>query len=412
MYCRHCGAEIPEPAAFCPACGGRLAETAGEKKARRPSPRMKRLLAILGGVAAVILVLVIALSAVNRHRRTEDLGGIPDPEAFFGLSAEHNDWGRDGYRHEITFESDRITRERVQAYVDLLKEEPYPFVLDETIPFADGMVRYVFCYSGEKELYDAEEWQILVEYDPGRKTGYAQIVIRNSENFRLVPPQADAPGDPSPQPTATPSPTPAPTPSPTPLPEDPSVLPDFLVLDTSKSFTQGRANAKNVVAFLSDADDVGDVTEAYVQNLLRMGYRISDTEEKSNQYMRVYRWYLTHADVSGTTVQDTAQVCVKHMLHIPYKSGEPYTEVSITYGSGVTYAGETMTGSGGGSGSSGGSSSTRTPCSICNRTGDCQTCGGDGYLWSSAADKKNRNCYSCRNHNGKCTYCNGTGWRD
>ncbi|MCD7847271.1 MAG: hypothetical protein LUG49_04495 [Oscillospiraceae bacterium] len=48
-------------------------------------------------------------------------------------------------------------------------------------------------------------------------------------------------------------------------------------------------------------------------------------------------------------------------------------------------------------------------CMICNGTGDCQTCGGDGYLWSSASDKENRDCWRCHTHKGKCWACNGTG---
>ncbi len=48
-------------------------------------------------------------------------------------------------------------------------------------------------------------------------------------------------------------------------------------------------------------------------------------------------------------------------------------------------------------------------CMICNGSGDCQTCGGDGYLWSRASDKENRDCWRCHTHKGKCWACNGTG---
>lgn len=83
---------------------------------------------------------------------------------------------------------------------------------------------------------------------------------------------------------------------------DPAILPDFLEHDTSDSFRQGTTSSNDVVAFLSEADSVRDVTEGYVQLLLDMGYWVSDTEEKSNQFMDVYRWYLTHDDVGGTAV--------------------------------------------------------------------------------------------------------------
>lgn len=51
-------------------------------------------------------------------------------------------------------------------------------------------------------------------------------------------------------------------------------------------------------------------------------------------------------------------------------------------------------------------------CNICRGTGECRTCHGDGYLWSSASDKEDRNCYKCHPNYGDCPYCNGTGWRD
>lgn len=63
-------------------------------------------------------------------------------------------------------------------------------------------------------------------------------------------------------------------------------------------------------------------------------------------------------------------------------------------------------------GSSSGSTGSRSPfkkdCAMCHGTGRCQTCGGDGYLYSSASQKEDRNCYKC-NASGRCTYCDGTG---
>lgn len=52
---------------------------------------------------------------------------------------------------------------------------------------------------------------------------------------------------------------------------------------------------------------------------------------------------------------------------------------------------------------------SRTPCPYCD-DGNCNTCGGDGYLWSSASDKEDRNCTGAYCQNGSCTYCNGNGW--
>ena len=193
---------------------------------------------------------------------------------------------------------------------------------------------------------------------------------------------------------------------------DPSVLPDFLAADSSGSFRQGTTSTPRMVVFSADTDTLQDTVEAYIQSLLDMGYRIDDREIKNSQYSEVYRWYLAHDEVGGSTVEGNAQVCVKYMIMISYFDKSRSTEVSIEYGSGVSYSGESKTGSS----SSGGSVSTekpdyldtKRPCNICHRSGDCQTCGGDGYLWSSANDKENRNCYSCSG--GRCRTCGGDGW--
>ena len=108
MYCNQCGAQVPDHAKFCQACGSavgaepnstaaeipcseNIAVTAKEKRPKRkPSPRLKKLLTVLGGAAAVILAAVLIVSAVREHKRTTILGEIPDPEIFFGASGEHH----------------------------------------------------------------------------------------------------------------------------------------------------------------------------------------------------------------------------------------------------------------------------------------------------------------------------------
>lgn len=48
------------------------------------------------------------------------------------------------------------------------------------------------------------------------------------------------------------------------------------------------------------------------------------------------------------------------------------------------------------------------PCGVCNNTGDCQNCGGEGYVLSSDSDKEDLNCHACSR--GKCSSCKGDGW--
>lgn len=67
-------------------------------------------------------------------------------------------------------------------------------------------------------------------------------------------------------------------------------------------------------------------------------------------------------------------------------------------------------GSGGSSDFSGSSpQSARKPCPYCD-DGDCDKCGGDGYLHSLASDKEDRNCTALYCSNGRCSYCDGDGW--
>lgn len=70
------------------------------------------------------------------------------------------------------------------------------------------------------------------------------------------------------------------------------------------------------------------------------------------------------------------------------------------------------TGNGSGSGGSGRGRNTgnTVPCGVCNGSGRCQKCGGDGYLYSSATGKENRNCTHCHTHRGRCGSCGGDGW--
>ena len=66
-------------------------------------------------------------------------------------------------------------------------------------------------------------------------------------------------------------------------------------------------------------------------------------------------------------------------------------------------------GSGGSSVPNSNTQSARKPCPYCD-DGDCDKCGGDGYLNSLASDKEDRNCPALYCNNGRCSYCDGDGW--
>ena len=216
MFCSYCGAKINDDAKFCSACGKPVAgepetvepeqaETAvKEKKVKEKKPKEKvggkavldkklfgklPLKFLLGGVAAVVVVvlaIVLISNAVEEKKRTTILGTIPDPETFVGVSGEHDHYDS-WYEHDISFKKEDVTEDMAQAYVELLCSNEYPFVLNDTIEFNDGMVRYLFVYNGEEELYDASPRQIMVEYKPYAKTYALKVEISNYKNFELVP---------------------------------------------------------------------------------------------------------------------------------------------------------------------------------------------------------------------------------
>lgn len=211
---------MPDDAKFCSACGTAVTDGAGEPqtvepeqaetvvkqkpvKEKKPKEKanaaailekklfgklpLKVLLSILGGVVVAILAIVLIVSAVREQKRTTILGTIPDPETFVGVSGEHDYYESFYYEHDIRFKKEDVAEEMAEAYVELLCSNEYPFVLDETIEFNDGMVRYVFVYNGEEELYDAYSRQIMVEYNPRYEWAAFKVEIHNSKNFELVP---------------------------------------------------------------------------------------------------------------------------------------------------------------------------------------------------------------------------------
>lgn len=205
MYCIQCGAQVPDHAKFCQACGSAVAAESGSTSAenprpennavtakekrpkRKPFPRLKKLLIALGVIAAVILAAVLIVSAVREHKRTTILGEIPDPEIFFGVSGSHYRYESSlGHGHNIEFDTEDVTKDMMKAYVDLLSSSEFPFVPEDTVDLFDGgEIQYRFDYNGSQELYDAASEQIFVEYDPDYE--HVAVYIRNSGNFELVP---------------------------------------------------------------------------------------------------------------------------------------------------------------------------------------------------------------------------------
>lgn len=76
-YCPNCGAEIEADAAFCGSCGARLE---GEAPSVRPAARRGRSLVILGGVAAVVVLVIGGVVGYNAVTGDGDEEGRPSAD--------------------------------------------------------------------------------------------------------------------------------------------------------------------------------------------------------------------------------------------------------------------------------------------------------------------------------------------
>ncbi len=334
----------------------------------------------------------------NREENLNTVISIPDLEHYFGV--------QNVSERELTevFRFDADPREAARSYVQLL-EEQYDIVLAESYE-DDAVAEWVMHH---KDNTDAP-FSIAAD-----RAGDGTWEINCRLNAYIFQFDGEVWAWPN-EDTSEPEPEPEPAPESQPTESDPAVLPDFLEHDTSGKFYLSDSHIGKVV-YKAKATDIEDAVKHYVELLEDCGYTVVYDEEKiyTGSAAGAYLvWDLYHADVAADAVGGDSDGQVKMILNT-YEKRNTAT-FSVEFSDGITM--ENFSGvSGGnsssvGSSNSGGNNNTRTPCSICNRTGDCQTCGGDGYLWSSAADKENRNCYSCRNHNGKCTNCNGKGWLD
>jgi len=375
----------------------------GEKKLFGKLP-LKRLLAILGGVVALILAIVLIFNAVEEKKHTTILGNIPDPEIFFGVSGNHYRYDGSWYVHDIKFETEDVTKNMMDAYVDLLRSSEFPFVLNDTLDFySGGRVQYVFKYNGSQELYKAAPNQIVVEYNPGYKQ--VGVYIRNSGNFELVPVEPYNSGNVSyesvdyePQPEHKSEPKPAPS-------NDPSVLPDFLAHDSSGEYQLLWESMPNKAVYRAETIDAAYVAEAYVELLKRHGYTVvsDDIITYATDNDKTFEWFLSHSSVAADNVLDDSpgQVLVK--LSIYDTSNK--SVVLVAFSEGITmenydigeFSSDVSTGGG------------YVDCPSCYG-GNCTACNGrrGEYSYSPGLDREWEDCWKC-NGSGDCSRCGGDG---
>lgn len=130
---------------------------------------------------------------------------------------------------------------------------------------------------------------------------------------------------------------------------------------------------------------------------VKYGGKLKELPKAARKGYRFLGWYTKKSGgikVSAST--KTTDVLPKKIL---YAHWEKQTSGGSNSGGG----------SGGGSGS-GGTNRVSLPCTACKGSGKCSTCGGTGFLYSSASKKFDRNCYRC-NASGVCQTCKGSGER-
>ncbi|MBR3866997.1 MAG: hypothetical protein IKM54_04290, partial [Butyricicoccus sp.] len=322
---------------------------------------------------------------------------IPDLAHYFSaqnLSEEEN---------EVRFTFDTDPRDAVRYYVELLQNK-YHVVLAEVYE-DDGAGEWVLHHENDPDApftiwvdrAGDGTWEVICRL-------HIFVIQTDWEVWEW--PQAAAP---------EPEPEPEPAPGPQPSSSDPSVIPNFLDHDASGKYEMTDSSKAGMGSYAALDLNADYVAQNYVDSLVNMGYSVVYTEEDvhSGRLGGIFKqWDLRHDGVNASALRNESSGQIRIKLNT-YEIWDKCT-VSVEFADGITMEGFDGGSGGGSSGSGGGSSSnhldSKRPCNICNRTGDCQTCGGDGYLWSSANDKENRNCYSCRN--GKCRTCNGTGWID
>lgn len=450
MFCTQCGKELSDDARFCQNCGCAVstgpsdtlpdnlragdAVAAAKESSRKLSSRIKKLLIIAGGVVAVILSIVLIVFAVQEHKRTTIVSNIPDPESFFGISGKHYTFSKSF--HDIRFKSEDITQDMVLDYVELLCSSEYSFTSRIGAASA-GSQKWVFEYNGSEELYEAKPWQISLDYNPYDDVPSVEIRISNYQNFELVPVEPYATGDTNASengggettpPTAE---TPAVTqPAETETAVQGAVLPDPGAFFGGASINEDQPSGENgwLLSYRLEIDEGWDAGHEYAELLEEHDFVLTNYVEYSILYLITDRYFFEytgshpiepmtneyHADREDHEYTADVMVSIK-------KNGQNETTlISVYYsmdlivhdtGDRASNAPDSASGGGSTNGTDDNIYDTRRPCDICDE-GDCKTCGGDGYLWSSASDKEDRNCTGAYCRRGSCTYCGGDGWID
>lgn len=156
MFCWNCGKEMDDNLLFCPHCA--------MKQAGIPEPKPKRKVPVrpMVYIALCVIVLVASLTGIlllsageKTVSRPVDPYSVELPDLASFLNTQYTRDDVSAYTHYVTCTLKGETgRQAVREFVELLQEDCWQLVLDDSRDYADGNVLctdYIFHYTGKGE---------------------------------------------------------------------------------------------------------------------------------------------------------------------------------------------------------------------------------------------------------------------
>ena len=391
---------------------------------------------------SMVLVLVFALGTLSGCGGSSVSDAIPDPEWYFGLTDEHNK-KNDLWKY-MQLKSEENLKSAAEDYVALLQSGKYPFEMSSEEIQENGDFEYEFIYTGSTAIPDQTSFQIKVCYFGPRdrqvddNRDMVWITIGNYDSFELVQAErseqaeslaaaelqqgsAEKPSQEQKAPAKPQITTPT--------------LPDLFAFigGNGSPMDQGQSEGESGQEYGYRMEfEAGWIAANEYVNLLANDPRFQlsmqprkaeDSETISYLKSETYTFdYVGGQDVTPATIRyyrDGYHYTDADVRVLIQKNGKNGTTSIVIWhsddftvkdlGDRASTAPSGASGSGGSSVPNSNTQSARKPCPYCD-DGDCDKCGGDGYLHSLASDKEDRNCPAMYCNNGRCSYCDGDGW--
>ncbi len=386
MFCRYCGTKLPDEAIFCARCGKRLV---GEETPASPTNAavMERMKAVFAGARARGKAIFAAVKArLKNGEPTSGKRAFPEVEHIKHFLRLHK-------KPVLGAGCTVVLLAAVLLGTSSMRSKPAP-VSYQSRSDSGGAVGSSTSSSSASD----RPAQVSTSASSGSPEAPSSTPAADSSTIRTEPEVPAADG---------------------------AVLPDPGIFLGGLSRVEDKSAYDGWIVSYSFDIDGKEAVQEYLKLLKSSNYHLKQQPLNSTwnfsyegtDYTQYAFDYTGSEDVGSITELDATGAAV---LLINYYNGQGRIGLSLAYSSDFTLVDpgerasdppEDFNGSGNGSSStsSSGSKGSVKDCAICKGTGDCTTCGGDGYLYSSASEKEDRNCWKCRGHDGKCTACNGTG---